>query len=354
MEKNEEIWDNLMVETIAIINLIIGVQSLFLAIHFFFKKKGIIQLNKLMALITLCFTFIVFNTYYSLSKPFPFLLLQDIANNSMWFLAPSIFLYVKYKEHIISNKIIQYHLIPYLIPFFIDLFFQWEIYERYIPLIALIQIVNYLFVSIKIASNGYKRNVNYYHWILPVVGSLAIIVLCNFLFLILHYTEIYQTSSIFRQSFTTLMMFPIFFLSFKEMNTDAHFGLTNEKYKSSKISNEKTEDYLFKIKSYLETEKHFLDKSITLTVLSDKLGISSKYISQIVNQELNLSFSEYLLFLRISEAKKLLLSEEKSHLSIAGIAEESGFTSTSSFNLNFKKSTGSTPSGYKQKNNKNS
>ena len=50
---------------LAILNLIITVQALFLCLHFIFKSKGLMILNRLLAF--LCFTFAVIslNTYFS-------------------------------------------------------------------------------------------------------------------------------------------------------------------------------------------------------------------------------------------------------------------------------------------------
>ena len=50
---------------------------------------------------------------------------------------------------------------------------------------------------------------------------------------------------------------------------------------------------------------------------------------------------------RLDYSKSLLNNPNKKHLSIEGIAYESGFGSKSTFNTLFKKDTGTTPSQYK-------
>ena len=132
------------------------------------------------------------------------------------------------------------------------------------------------------------------------------------------------------------------------MNSEKDFGIEKEKYSKTKLSEEKGLSYLSTIKRFLIDEKLYLTPSLTLTVLSEKTEIPSKYISQLINQELGKSFSDYLQELRIEDVKKKLIDPGYHHLSIAGIASESGFASSSRFNNQFKKIVGMTPSEYQK------
>ena len=96
--------------------------------------------------------------------------------------------------------------------------------------------------------------------------------------------------------------------------------------------------------------QHYLNPNLTLQQFAKHLNIPSKYVSQTINQNLNISFSEFLLSFRLEEVKKNLLDPKKQHLTINGIAEESGFSSPSRFNHLFKQKTGLTPSQYQKEN----
>lgn len=87
-------------------------------------------------------------------------------------------------------------------------------------------------------------------------------------------------------------------------------------------------------------------KDLQLETISRELHISKYYISRLFTQKLHIGFNEYIGTLRISDACKLLVSEDKS---ITEIALSVGFNSTRSFNRLFLKYIGKTPRQYKNK-----
>ncbi|WP_257669206.1 AraC family transcriptional regulator [Parapedobacter tibetensis] len=90
-------------------------------------------------------------------------------------------------------------------------------------------------------------------------------------------------------------------------------------------------------------EKLHLDPSLTLSVLSDKTGISAHELSYVLNNGLDKNFYQFINELRTEEAKSLLLSKETSHLDMLGVATRAGFNSKTTFYTTFKKATGDTP-----------
>ncbi len=120
--------------------------------------------------------------------------------------------------------------------------------------------------------------------------------------------------------------------------------LAEGKYKTSSLSEEKKEKINEKLTEAINGEKVFLNSDISLGSLAQKLGINSKYLSQVIHEFYNLSFSDFINQLRIKEAAKMLSDETYSHISIEGISELVGFKSKSTFNTCFKKFTGVTPS----------
>ena len=73
-----------------------------------------------------------------------------------------------------------------------------------------------------------------------------------------------------------------------------------------------------------------------------------RWLSQIINEELNKNFYDLVNYYRIEEAKKLLVSVNGER-TILDIAYDVGFNTKSSFNRAFKKQTRMTPSQFKQK-----
>nr|WP_275126029.1 helix-turn-helix domain-containing protein [Zhouia amylolytica] len=77
------------------------------------------------------------------------------------------------------------------------------------------------------------------------------------------------------------------------------------------------------------------------------MKITSKQLSQLINQTADKNYSLYISELRVQEAIALMKNEKYKDYKIAAIAYESGFNSISSFNAVFKKITGQTPVAYR-------
>ncbi|TBL76242.1 helix-turn-helix domain-containing protein [Paenibacillus thalictri] len=92
-------------------------------------------------------------------------------------------------------------------------------------------------------------------------------------------------------------------------------------------------------------DAHF-DEPISLTTISETLGINSSYISTLMKQELGHGFVEHLNQLRIKKALELL---ENPNLAIKTVSEMCGYDTVHSFIRNFKKLHLFTPSEYRSK-----
>ncbi len=122
---------------------------------------------------------------------------------------------------------------------------------------------------------------------------------------------------------------------------------TLRKYTSSSLNDAKKNEILTRLNKLLDVEKIYLQSNISIVDISQKIGVSRTYISQIINEKFNESFTNLINRYRIEEAIKLISCCENNIYSIAGIAQNTGFTSISSFNRYFKIHTGLTPSMYR-------
>ena len=120
-----------------------------------------------------------------------------------------------------------------------------------------------------------------------------------------------------------------------------------EDLQKNKLSS-KTEVYYEHLMQLMNDEKLYTDVELTLQSLAERLGISSGYLSRIINEKENKNFFEFVIFFRIQDVKQKLVDKEYDHYSILGIALESGFKSKTTFNTVFKKFTGQTPSSYQK------
>ena len=88
-----------------------------------------------------------------------------------------------------------------------------------------------------------------------------------------------------------------------------------------------------------------LAEDMSLTVLAEVFHLSPQYISQLFKNEIGVGFLAYLTNIRMEKAKKLLLATS---LSIAEVAEQSGYGDYRVFTKVFKKAEGITPSQYRR------
>ena len=99
----------------------------------------------------------------------------------------------------------------------------------------------------------------------------------------------------------------------------------------------------------LQEEKLFLDNSLNIRKVAKMIGTNEKYLSNAINKIHNESFSSMVNKFRVEFAQELLLNVEYENHTIESIGNISGFNSKSNFNSVFKKSTGLTPSEFKNK-----
>jgi AraC-like DNA-binding protein len=125
--------------------------------------------------------------------------------------------------------------------------------------------------------------------------------------------------------------------------------LSTRKYEKSTLTPERGERYLNKLLQCMKEEKPFTDGDLSLQKLAENLSISPHHLSQIINERLGQSFSDFINSYRIQEAKQRLLDPAFKHLSLLGIAVEVGFNSKSSFNAVFKKHANMTPSEFRNR-----
>lgn len=94
-------------------------------------------------------------------------------------------------------------------------------------------------------------------------------------------------------------------------------------------------------------QKHYTEK-ITLRMLAEEFHLSEKYVSWYFKEHFSISFMQYVLHLRMSKAKDMLVSTD---LPITEVALSCGYPSVNLFIRNFKEVHGVTPLQYRKQTN---
>jgi AraC-like DNA-binding protein len=121
-----------------------------------------------------------------------------------------------------------------------------------------------------------------------------------------------------------------------------------KKYEKSNLTSARSDEYVKRLLSYMETEKPYVSGDLTLQKLADKLSIPASHLSQIINERLEQNFFDFVNSYRVKEVQRLFADPSKKHYSLLAIAEEVGFNSKSTFNSAFRKHAKMTPSEFRR------
>jgi len=121
---------------------------------------------------------------------------------------------------------------------------------------------------------------------------------------------------------------------------------SKKKYKKSSLKEADVERYYIQLEEYIATKKPFLQANLSLRELAKMIDIHPNYLSELLNEKMGKNFSAYINHYRVEEFKAIAQKPKNAHISLLGLAYESGFNSKTAFNTFFKKETGMTPKQY--------
>lgn len=135
---------------------------------------------------------------------------------------------------------------------------------------------------------------------------------------------------------------------FDDINKDDEprvLSATQNKYKTSALSEDNLQHIANKLENAMQQEKIYLNAALSLPILAKSINTSSNYISQTLNERLQVNFFDYVNGYRVKHAKNELTNSNKT---VLDIAMDAGFNSKSAFYTAFKKYTGITPMQYRK------
>lgn len=118
------------------------------------------------------------------------------------------------------------------------------------------------------------------------------------------------------------------------------------KYSSSELSENEVALVKSKLLEVMEVDRVYLNKELSVSELSEMIGISGAKLSQILNEHMNTNFYTFVNRYRVEEFKKQVRENYNENITLVALSEECGFSSKSSFYRAFKAETGVTPAQY--------
>lgn len=203
-------------------------------------------------------------------------------------------------------------------------------------------------------SNTEKINFNWLLYLIIWIGVIWVLVLCNenaniiygavaIFIMWLGYFGVRQVQ-VFNQSNS-------FFNTEKKLERELIINTVDsqdKKYQKSGLTKENIDDIHTRLLIILNEEKPFINPNLTLNELAEFLKVHPNYLSQVINSKENKNFYELINEKRIEEFMHKIVQPESKQYTFLAIAFECGFNSKTSFNRNFKKYTGVTPTEYQK------
>ncbi|MEM9076835.1 MAG: helix-turn-helix domain-containing protein [Bacteroidota bacterium] len=119
------------------------------------------------------------------------------------------------------------------------------------------------------------------------------------------------------------------------------------KYNASNLDKSESKKLIRSLKKLFEEEEPYLENAISLEMISKRLNVPSRKLSQAINENEQKNFSDFVSSYRIEKAKSLLVDPKYLDQKIISVAYDCGFGNVTSFNLAFKAKTKLTPSQYR-------
>jgi len=340
----------------------------------FFSKKGVIS-YRFLGLYFLFLTLVLSSVLLQYQKQFHPELIKYIISVSVVFyvsivaLPVTVYLYVKTLTRNVKfsvEKLVQYYSVPILLllinissvvylsfdvdPNEVNIDFCKKIWNgaNFASLIFVFPILTlfYLYKSFKIYFEYRRKIKEVFSYNEGVNLKWMLIFLLGYLFYVISFIALDQDSSpIF--VYVPMLMYLLFVGIMGMKQNEVLFEEDINDLNKGDFGLEKNKELKEKVLLFMKKEEPFLDNELTIYQLAKMLGTNTKYLSSLLNNDFNMSFTAFINSYRIDKSKELLLSLEIKHYTIEVIGEMSGFKSKSAFNRWFKEFTSVTPSIYR-------
>lgn len=120
------------------------------------------------------------------------------------------------------------------------------------------------------------------------------------------------------------------------------------KYEKTALAPDVTADILGRLRTLMTTDRPYQNPDLSLADLAAQLHVPPHHLSQVLNEQCQQNFFDFLNTYRIEEVKRQLQLPETAHLKLEEIGFAAGFNSKSAFNAAFKKHTQTTPSQFRK------
>ncbi len=353
-------------------------QGIFLGLLLLAKPAGVKKANRYLAVLTFLLTLYLFDIFLGFLGFFqnnPHLL---FITAPLWYLFPVIMLF--YVKEFIGEKIVVswkslVHLLPFVyvmfwfIPFYflpVELKLEYMNKTRVLPggnvltyiyyIANPLQLLVYVFLLLKklrIAQVSNPKQVHY-KWLFFFITIIGIFGVIQFVAINIFIFSGYVLTQFkfYPLALFSLIIYTIGYLALIKPKILFPENIVRLIIKpNSVLTNEQLIFYADKVIQEIENKRLYLNPDFKYTSLASRVGISARYMSEVINRQFGKSFTDLINDYRVKEVQQRLTDKSNQQFTLLAIAFDSGFNSKASFNRIFKKHTGMTPSEYVNNNN---
>jgi len=261
--------------------------------------------------------------------------------------------YFVYKIHSVESPDLYQHIVNFLSDPSNIIIHVFGLFAHLHLIIYLILAIRLLRIHIRELPDefSYTEGVNL-KWLQNVINGITVIAVIIILGLLINDLLNFTTHDFKAYMIYSAFAALPFYLSFFAIQQKIVYPFQNEKevpkYESSGLTREESKKIAESLIEFMHREKPYLNPKLSIKDLSSGLKIHPKRLSQIINENFNENFFNFINRYRVEEFIKRVKDKKYNHFTLLAIGLDCGFNTKSSFNSIFKRVTGKTPSEYKE------
>lgn len=138
----------------------------------------------------------------------------------------------------------------------------------------------------------------------------------------------------------------IYAIGYKLFTRNWQAVIEKEAYESSTLTASDKNDLADRLLIFMNDQKPYLNNNLRIASLAQELEVKQHHLSQVINENYNKSFFDFINEFRVAEAKEAIKANP--NFTLLQIAYEAGFNNKTSFVNAFKKFTHTTPSAFRK------
>jgi len=347
--------------------LIAAAQGIFLAVQLLLAKSFDVKNKMLGALIMLYSISLVDNVWFWSDYYLDYPHLLGISMTFPFLYGPLLYIYFKESmrsgafnpkfawKHLVLPAIVLLYLIPYYLSpaseklDAIQIWNQSLINALIIPVTSILSMVFYGIIVYKLMIAYEQKSeasiIKFSNWLFKIFITYSLFVLLYVIYTLWIFTGLSTRQSDYIIALgSSFFIYFIGHLGFSKSKLLNGIKINPAKYQSSTLTPSAGQHLFDLIRKHLEETKIYTNSQLRLSGLADQLSLTPHQLSQVINENTESNFSDFINSYRIEEAKRRIGINTRINL----LAIDVGFNNKTSFQLAFKKFAGCTPSEYRR------